>query len=307
MRQNLSEFFTRLDDIECRTALPMKTLTSFHIGGPADVLFPVSQDQLLRIIQTARELKISPFIMGNGTNLLVSDEGVEEPVICLNQYNNSIRYEGNLLFAGAGVLLSSAARDSVKKGFSGLEWANGIPGTIGGAVAMNAGAYGGEIIDVLASVSYIENGKLLTAVPNVDDFGYRFSAYRAPARIVVSACFKFNADDGGAKQRMKEYAVRRTAKQPLSYPSAGSVFKRPEGNFAGALIERAGLKGYSIGGAQVSELHAGFIINKGGACCKDVAELIRTIQRRVFESSGVRLECEIKYAGGKAGDEPCIY
>ncbi|MBQ9833559.1 MAG: UDP-N-acetylmuramate dehydrogenase, partial [Clostridia bacterium] len=189
------------------------------------------------------------------------------------------------------------AKDTINRGFMGLEWAGGIPGRLGGAIAMNAGAYGYEIKPLLVSVEYIENGVLCSKVPEDDDMGYRKSFFAAPERIVVSAQLKLTPDDGEAKHRMIEMNNKRKNSQPLSFPSAGSVFKRPEGYFAGKLIQDAQLKGVSVGGAQVSEKHAGFIINTGNATCKDVIELIKLIQNKVFEQSGVMLEKEVRFIG----------
>ncbi len=298
MQEDYSAFFERLGDIATERALSMKTLTSFRIGGAANVLFPTCKEQLLKIMEAARAFGICPFILGNGTNLLVGDSGIEEPVICLQRYCGELRQEGALFSADAGMLLSSLARETVKRGFSGLEWANGIPGSLGGAIAMNAGAYGGEIAEVIEAVTYFENGEIFTVSPEKDDFGYRKSPFCAPERIILGASLRLQEDkDGSAALHMQDFAQRRISKQPLKYPSAGSVFKRPEGYFAGALIEQAGLKGMRVGGAQVSELHAGFIINTGDASCKDVLKLIHLIQARVYENSGIMLQCEIKMIG----------
>lgn len=181
----------------------------------------------------------------------------------------------------------------------GLEWAAGIPGSVGGAIAMNAGAYGGEVAETVHRITYMDatSGTLVDEAPAEEMFGYRFSAYRAPDRIVVSAAFSLMPDDGGAKARMAEYTAKRREKQPLAYPSAGSTFKRPAGNFAGALIEQAGLKGVRVGGAEVSSLHAGFIINAGGATSTDVYNLIRCVQRVVHAQSGIWLEPEVRLLG----------
>ncbi len=301
MQEDYQAFFDKLNDIELHRAMPMKTLTSFHIGGPANVIFPVNEAQLLHIMRLAWEMDIQPFIMGNGSNLLVSDKGMREPVVCLNRCYGELIQNGSVFIAPAGMLLSAFAKETVRRGFTGLEWANGIPGTIGGAIAMNAGAYGGEIKQVIKSVKYFENGELRSAAPKDGELSYRKSAYSAPTRICVSAEFILEEDsDGSAASRMQDFALRRTSKQPLKYPSAGSVFKRPEGAFAGALIEQAGLKGISLGGAQVSEQHAGFIINTGNASCNDVLELIALIQSRVFDKSGIMLEPEIKLIGMEA-------
>lgn len=302
MKADHSGFFNRIGDIDIRRGLSMQSLTSFHIGGPADLIFPASRDELLRVIDAAEATGTELVYLGNCTNVLVRDEGISEPVVILNHpFEDLIRRE-NEFIAPAGMLLSTLSKDTVKRGYSGLEWANGIPGTVGGALAMNAGAYGGEVSQMLVSVCYIENGKIIERKPCEGEMSYRKSAYSAPARICLSATFSLQADDGSASERMKEFAQKRISKQPLKYPSAGSTFKRPEGHFAGALIEAAGLKGKSAGGAQVSELHAGFIINTGGATCADVLELIRIIQEKVYENSGVQLETEVKLIGSEVKD-----
>lgn len=304
MGRKTSFFFDGLRDIEFLPAFPMKNLTSFRIGGPADVYFPKDEGQLARLMQRAAETDTEPFIMGNGSNLLVSDEGIAEPVICMKKLAGPLAFEGDSFTADAGSLLGYAAKQSVEHGLSGLEWACGIPGSVGGAIAMNAGAYEGEIAQVVSEVTYLdEDGSVRTAKPRKADFSYRKSAFSAPERIILRVRFQLSGDDGSAQARMQAYNAWRIDKQPLSYPSAGSVFKRPAGHYAGALIEAAGMKGARVGGAQVSELHAGFIINTGDASCKDVLALIAQIRARVLEMSGVRLECEIKTAGIRGEEE----
>lgn len=302
MRADHSDFFHSIADIETRMGLSMRTVTSFHIGGPADVIFPKNDDELLRVMIAAKQSNTPLIVLGNGTNVLVRDEGIDMPVLMLNRYIQEARWRECEVTVSAGMLLSVLSKESVKRGYSGLEWANGIPGTVGGAIAMNAGAYGGEVKNVLTRLRYIEDCEIFERQPLDGELGYRKSAFCAPERICVGATFKLQEDDGSAEERLKEFAQRRIAKQPLKYPSAGSVFKRPEGHFAGALIEKAGLKGKRVGGAKVSELHAGFIINTGNATCDEVLELIKIIQDRVYENSGVKMDTEIKLIGSEAGN-----
>lgn len=294
--------FDKLRTLGARRNEPMCEHTSFKIGGCADLFVcPDNADELLFVLNTAAELDIPVFCMGNGTNLLVSDDGIEGLVVTMRTKECDIVIEGTALYANAMSLFSTVAKKSVDAGLSGLEWAAGIPGTVGGACAMNAGAYGGEVKNCLVSVDVIEkreNGYAKnTYAVKEGDLGYRKSKFAYPDMIVTRAHFELSPDDGHTRERMDDYTRRRTTKQPLSQPSAGSVFKRPEGHFAGALIEQAGLKGESCGGAQVSELHAGFIVNKGGATAKDVLALIQLIQKRVYEMSGIMLETEIKQIG----------
>ena len=297
-KENLARLAKELEIYKIKANAPMAEYTSFRIGGPADMLFmPSDREQLEYGIKKAKELDVPYMIIGNGSNLLVSDSGIEGLVIRIAGDFSGIEYSKNKLKARTGTLISAAAKDSVEHGLMGLEWAAGIPGTVGGAVAMNAGAYGGEIKQVLTKVEYIEDGAVCSVEPEDSDLGYRFSRFAAPERIVLSAEFSLSPDDGMAKERMKDYSERRRAKQPLTYPSAGSTFKRPEGYFAGALIEKNGLKGLTVGGAQVSEKHAGFVINRGGATAADVKALIGKIQKKVFENDGVMLEPEVIFTG----------
>ena len=276
----------------------MSRYTSFRTGGCAALLLDVhSREELIGAYEQALRLDISCYIIGNGTNLLISDKGLDALVIRIGEGMNSMRECDEGFEAEAGLSLAVFSKMTVEKGYAGLEWAAGIPGTIGGAVAMNAGAYGGEISNVLREATVFENGVVRRIAVQPGDMGYRKSALRAPERIVFSACFKLAKDDGSALARMKEYSKARREKQPLSFPSAGSTFKRPEGHFAGKLIEEAGLKGVSIGGAQVSEQHAGFLINAGGATSADVFALVRLVQQKVLENSGVRLETEVLLLG----------
>lgn len=276
----------------------MSRYTSFRTGGSAALLLDAgSREEIAVACEQARRLSIPFYVIGNGTNLLVSDRGLDALVIRIAEGLNAMQACDNSFEAESGMSLAAFAKMTVEKGYMGLEWAAGIPGTVGGAVAMNAGAYGGEISNVLREVVVYENGEIRRAAVRPGDMGYRRSAFRAPERIVLSACFDLARDDGSAMLRMKEYSRARREKQPLNYPSAGSTFKRPEGHFAGRLIEEAGLRGVSVGGAQVSELHAGFLINTGGATSADVYALIRLVQQKVFETSGVRLETEVLLLG----------
>lgn len=278
--------------------VPMRDYTTFKIGGECLAMVePASAQEVMLALETAAECGIDTFIMGNGSNLLVSDRGINKLVIRIAERMNSVEISGNTVMAQAGALLSSVAKLSVSRGLMGLEWASGIPGSIGGSVAMNAGAYGGELSDCVKRVDFIKNGRFYSDAVEKGDFGYRKSLYDSPDITVCGVGMELCPDNGGAAERMREYTALRRAKQPLAYPSAGSTFKRPEGYYAGALIEGAGLKGFSVGGAEVSTLHAGFIINKGGATADDVKDLIFEIQKRVFEKYGVMLETEIKYVG----------
>lgn len=278
--------------------VPMRDYTTFKIGGECLAMVePASAQEVMLALKTAAECGIDTFIMGNGSNLLVSDRGINKLVIRIAERMSSVEISGNTVMAQAGALLSSVAKLSVSRGLMGLEWASGIPGSIGGSVAMNAGAYGGELSDCVKRVDFIKNGRFYSDAVEKGDFGYRKSLYDSPDITVCGVGMELCPDNGGAAERMREYTAMRRAKQPLAYPSAGSTFKRPEGYYAGALIEGAGLKGFSVGGAEVSTLHAGFIINKGGATADDVKDLIFEIQKRVFEKYGVMLETEIKYVG----------
>lgn len=298
MKQLPAELKTLLSELNAVENAPMAQYTSFKTGGSASILVePDSIEHMAELLRLIEMAGIQYHIIGNGTNLLVSDSGLDSIVVRIGERLSRIERQGNEIIADAGASFSSVAKQSVQWGLMGLEWAAGIPGTVGGAVAMNAGAYGGETANVLKSVSYIEKGTVVEENVARSDFGYRLSPYTAPERVVVGVSFLLQNDDGGAHERMLDYSKRRREKQPVNYPSAGSTFKRPTDNFAGALIEQAGLKGMSIGGAEVSTLHAGFIINTGGATSSDVYALIKQVQSRVLEHSRVRLELEVKLLG----------
>ncbi|MDP4110032.1 MAG: UDP-N-acetylmuramate dehydrogenase [Bacillota bacterium] len=279
---------------------PMKNHTSFQIGGPADLLaVPNDRESLLKLTELAKDLGTRAFFLGNGSNVLVSDEGIEGLVIKTEEALNDISVSGEYVKAGSGVRLSRLSAFCRENSLTGLEFAQGIPGTVGGAVFMNAGAYGGEMSSVLYKSEYYKDKRLYTIDKKEHDFSYRHSFFSdRPDCLILSSVFKLtrgDADEISAK--MADFSRRRKDKQPLNYPSAGSVFKRPEGYFAGKLIEEAGLRGFNVNGAQVSEKHAGFIINRGGAACSDVISLIDIIKKTVFEKFSVELTCEIRFIG----------
>lgn len=284
-------------DCDARRFEPMSRHTSFKIGGKADVYIKVTNlSQLMKILKECDACKEKYVLLGNGSNVLVPDEGIHGTVLRLDgDFRNISLIDDTTIYCGAGAALGSLCKFAQKCGLSGLEYAWGIPGTVGGAVFMNAGAYGGEMKDVVYSVSHITNSGDIGRIEAADlGFGYRTSVYRKNGCIITGAVFKLKKDDPEEIQnRMNDYMNRRSAKQPLEYPSAGSVFKRPEGAFAGALIEQCGLKGKTVGGAQVSEKHAGFIINKSKATANDVKQLVSEIQKTVEDETGYKLECEL--------------
>lgn len=276
----------------------MARYTSFRTGGNARlVVEPNSVESASELIRMLEEEAIEHIVIGNGTNLLVSDKGLDMVVVRIAERMSGIEIKGSTMRALAGASYAAAAKKSVQQGLLGLEWAAGIPGTVGGAVVMNAGAYGGDTASRLKTVTYLENGKTIKEIVNKPQFSYRSSPYSAKGRTVLEAEFELEADDGTAHAKMLDYNARRREKQPLAYPSAGSTFKRPQGHFAGALIEQAGLKGKRIGGAEVSTLHAGFIINAGGATSEDVYALIKLVQEEVLKQNGVKLELEVRVLG----------
>lgn len=288
-----------LPDMTVERDVPMSRHTSFRIGGPARrMTFPESREQLVILLGLAEECGIRPFLLGRGTNLLVSDRGLDTLVIKTAERMTSIRRLDDVtLEADAGVLLSRLAVYAQQAGLAGLEFAHGIPGSLGGAVCMNAGAYGGEMKQVLrsAAVLFPEEGVRTLSCEKLK-LSYRHSLLTEhPEAVVLYAEFELTPGDPEAiRAAMRELMAKRKASQPLEWPSAGSTFKRPEGHFAGTLIDQCGLKGLTVGGAQVSEKHAGFLINRGGATFADMAELIRQVQQRVLEETGVTLEPEVK-------------
>ena len=280
---------------------PMSRHTSFKIGGPADILVEPSDTQRLAAgLKIIKRFELPYFVMGNGSNLLVGDKGIRGAVIKLSDSMSDCDVEGTKITAMSGIKLSRLANTAMKNGLSGLEFASGIPGTLGGAVFMNAGAYGGEMKDVVRAVTYVDTDECrVHTIPAQEcDFGYRHSVFADGGRIVTEAELELSTDDmSEIRGRMNELAARRAEKQPLDKPSAGSTFKRPEGYFAGTLIQEAGLKGCRIGGAEVSEKHSGFIINAGGAAAADVLALIDHVRETVMKKFGVSLEPEVRLVG----------
>lgn len=280
---------------------PMAAHTSFKIGGPADLLVTApDENAAAAAFSLCRELDVPVMLVGNGTNLLVSDGGIEGVVLRLEAGEEpGLQLDGCTIHCSAGYSVKRLCLFARDHGLAGLEFAYGIPGTVGGGVFMNAGAYGGQMSDVLLSVRLMDHYGRIREIPaEALDLGYRHSTLMETGEAVLSAAFRLKPDSRTAiAGRMEDFMGRRKEKQPLEYPSAGSFFKRPPGNFAGTLIERAGLKGLAVGGARVSEKHAGFIINTGGATCRDVLELCRQVQRRVFDRDGVWLEPEVRPVG----------
>lgn len=273
----------------------MKAHSSFRIGGNADVfLEPSSETEIAMLFKYLHEKDISPVIIGNGTNILVHDEGVRGVVIHVGSAVGAIRAEGNTLSCGAGITLAKLAVYAKEHGLSGLEFAHGIPGTLGGAVMMNAGAYGGEMKDVVKSVRYVDEYGNTFETKELE-FGYRKSRFTNSVSLIMNAKICLIEDDPVVIQaRMRELWEKRNSSQPLDKPSAGSTFKRPHNGFAAAMIEGAGLKGYTIGGAQVSEKHAGFIINTGNATFSDVIKLMEQVKAVVYQKYQVELEPEVR-------------
>ena len=280
---------------------PMCRHTSFRIGGPAAALILVSdEEELSAVMRAVTETGAEHMIIGNGSNLLVSDEGYPGIMIKLAGDFESVRLDADdprRVRAGAAALMSRTAAFLTENGLSGFEFASGIPGSIGGAVFMNAGAYGGEIKDVVRSVRVMDpDGTNARDISAEDmDFSYRHSRAQDESMLILSADMELTPDDPAAiAERVADLAARRNSKQPVNYPSAGSTFKRPAGGYAAALIEQSGLKGYRVGGAEVSEKHSGFVINTGGATCEDVLAVMRHVREKVYEDSGITLEPEVR-------------
>ena len=271
--------------------------TTFRIGGPADVLVQAGEEeQLEKVLAWCQESGRPWILLGRGSNVLVDDAGFRGTVILLDGTLAQIEVRGDQITAGAGASLARIARTALEHELTGVEYAAGIPGTLGGAVYMNAGAYGGEIGRTVSSVRYLDREGIHEIGPEEAGFEYRSSRFMRENAIVLGAEMTLQPGDRQAiMDRMQELAEQRKSKQPLEYPSAGSMFKRPEGFFAGKLIQDAGLAGYSVGGAQVSEKHCGFVINRGNATAEDVRELVRQVADRVEQTFGVRLEPEVRY------------
>ncbi len=279
---------------------PMSSHTTFRIGGPAEVFaMPENYEQIGAVLKLCDQEQLPYFVLGNGSNLLVSDSGYRGVIIQMDRNKEEIRLEGNEIHACAGALLSSIAVAARNASLTGFEFAGGIPGTLGGAVVMNAGAYGGELKDVLKEAVVMDReGKIFTIPVEELEMGYRTSVIKTAGYLVLEAVIALEkGDPEKIRATMKDLSDRRTEKQPLDCPSAGSTFKRPEGYFAGKLIMDSGLRGYRIGGAQVSEKHCGFVINAGGATAKDVRALMDHVISTVQEKYGVTLEPEVKFLG----------
>ncbi len=278
---------------------PMARHTTFRVGGPADVLISArSADEVALVLATAEACDVPAMIIGNGSNLLVRDGGIEGVVVRIGEEMAGIEFDGAHVRAGAGCLMSRLGAECARRGLTGFEPLSGIPGTLGGAAAMNAGAYGAELKDVLRSATVLRGRQIEQLSLEDMAMGYRTSRVLREGLIVTEVCLELTPDDPQAvRARTDDYTARRRAKQPLSMPSAGSTFKRPEGHFAGALIEQCGLKGTRVGGAQVSWMHAGFIVNTGGARAQDVLDLIDLVRTKVRMCTGVELEPEVRVIG----------
>lgn len=279
---------------------PMKSHTTFRVGGPADYFVtPQTAEEVAKVIETCTQEKVPYYIVGNGSNLLVSDKGYEGVIIQIYKQMNQVKVEGAQIHAQAGALLSMIAKRALDAELTGFEFAAGIPGTLGGACVMNAGAYGGEMKDVLKSVTVLTGkGEVKTLAKEELELGYRTSVIAKKGYIVLEAVLELQKGEKEKIQAvMDDLKERRVTKQPLEYPSAGSTFKRPEGYFAGKLIQDAGLRGFQVGGAQVSEKHCGFVINKDQATASDVMNLMNQVSDKVYEEFGVRLQPEVKRLG----------
>ena len=298
----LNQFQQRIADnlpqIALRFDEPMSKHTSFRIGGPAAVMaFPQNEEELSEVLKVSGKLDIKPVILGAGTNVLAPDEGLPGLIVCLKDCMNGMELlEGGGIRVMSGVTMTRAAVFAANHGLTGMEFAHGIPGTVGGGVYMNAGAYGGEISQICRSATVMDrNGKTRQLSQEEMDFDYRHSILEESGEIVVSAVFGLAQDSPEAvKARMRRLQAKRSASQPLDLPSAGSAFKRPVGGYAAALIDQAGLKGYRVGNAAISGKHAGFAVNLGGATAHDVKELLTQVSDRVYAASGIRLEPEIR-------------
>ena len=279
---------------------PMKKHTTFKIGGDADMYVSVeSVEELSALIRLAKEKGVCYTVIGNGSNLLVSDKGIRGLVIEIGQGLAGYEVKGNVIYAEAGILLKKLASVAASESLSGLEEVSGVPGTLGGGVFMNAGAYGGELKDTVKKVTYVDcDGEIHTIDASECGFGYRKSIFSGGGKFIVSAELELKkGDKDEILSKMADYTKRRREKQPISYPSAGSTFKRPEGYFAGTLIEQAGLKGYRCNDAMVSELHAGFVINCGNATAQDIINVIEHTKKTVLDKFGVELEPEVRFIG----------
>ena len=297
------QFLTELQNVMGGSGIfmeePMKKHTTFRVGGPSDVLVQPDETALAAILALCRQYHVSYSFIGNGSNLLVGDKGIRGVVIEMTDPMGNIEVDGTKITAQAGAMLSKIANTAASNGLGGMEFAAGIPGSVGGAVVMNAGAYGGEMKDIIERVYVLdENGAQLELDRDALDLGYRHSCIPEKKYIVTKVVLELvPRNEAEIRSEMKELNEKRAEKQPLQYPSAGSTFKRPEGYFAGKLIMDAGLRGYQVGGAQVSEKHCGFVINKGDATAADICQLMRDVSDKVQAQFGVVLEPEVKMIG----------
>lgn len=297
------DFYNKLAEIVSPEAIlenePMSKHTTFRIGGNAEVFVSPKISQVADIIKLAKEYEIPVTIIGNGSNLLVGDKGIPGLVLSFGKDAEEIQVDGSCMIVSAGALLSKIAAEAAKRSLTGFEFAAGIPGTLGGAIVMNAGAYGGEIKDVLISATVLTpEGEVLELSNGELDLSYRHSCVPENGYIVLEAVLEFMpGEEAVIREKMAELKKSRVEKQPLEYPSAGSTFKRPEGYFAGKLILDAELRGYTVGGAQVSEKHCGFVVNKGNATAADVLQLIEDVKKNVYDKFQVELEPEVKMIG----------
>jgi len=298
-----TDFYNKLKTIVSEENIlldePMSKHTTFRIGGNADVFVSPEVADVSQIIALAKEYEVPVTIIGNGSNLLVGDKGIRGLVLSFGKAAEYVKIEGTRITAGAGALLSKIAAEALKNCLTGFEFAAGIPGTIGGALVMNAGAYGGEMKDVLVSAKVLTvDGAVIELLVEDLDLSYRHSCIPEKGYIVLEATITLqNGEEDAIREMMADFRNRRIDKQPLEYPSAGSTFKRPEGYFAGKLIQDADLRGYTVGGAQVSEKHCGFVVNKGGATAADVCQLIMDVKEKVYEQFQVEMEPEVKMIG----------
>ncbi len=293
-----SKLITLLPNLNLRCDEPMAKHTSFRIGGPTEVMaFPQNREELAQLLKTSALLDCVPAILGAGTNILAPDDGLPGLVICLKDCMGGLeQLDDTSIRVGAGVTMSRAAVYAAGLGLSGMEFAHGIPGTVGGGVYMNAGAYGGEICQICQSVDVMYmDGSVQTFTNEEMGFSYRHSRLEEETGIVLSAIFRLTPKaETEIRDTMRALMAKRSASQPLDLPSAGSAFKRPVGGYAAALIDQAGLKGYTVGGAAVSEKHAGFVVNLSGATASDVRQLLQDVSNKVFAASGIRLEPEVR-------------
>ena len=297
------DFYHKLAELVSTEAIlenePMNKHTTFRIGGNADMFVSPKVSQVADIMKLAKEYEVPVTIIGNGSNLLVGDKGIRGLVVSFGKEAEEIQVDGRCMIVSAGAILAKAATEAAKNGLTGLEFAAGIPGTMGGAIVMNAGAYGGEMKDVVISATVLTPEGEVEELSNTElELSYRHSCIPEKGYIVLQATLELaEGDETVIRETMADYKNRRVDKQPLEYPSAGSTFKRPEGHFAGKLIQDAELRGYTVGGAQVSEKHCGFVINKGNATAQDVVQLMEDVKRIVLDKFQVELEPEVKMIG----------